>query len=158
MFIYMFNGNFTTNLAESWMHVRTKFDGGKQINRIQSGAWEGRCAGASIRVNHGPEWGLRVWEEVTMGEANPIIKAVSKEKAQQVEVDRKRKATDNAKSSRRETKYRMTNDHSLQVRKDYDRHDDSPGVPEVDAGIPQAYLRNLTLDYYTANVTVSVAN
>ena len=22
-------GNFTTNLAESWMHMRTKFDGGK---------------------------------------------------------------------------------------------------------------------------------
>ena len=24
-------GNFTTNLAESWMHVLTKFDGGKVI-------------------------------------------------------------------------------------------------------------------------------
>ena len=29
--------NVTTNLAESWMHVRTKFDGGKVINRSQSG-------------------------------------------------------------------------------------------------------------------------
>jgi len=26
-----FTGNFTTNLAESWMHIRSKFDGGKQI-------------------------------------------------------------------------------------------------------------------------------
>jgi len=32
-------GNFTTNLAESWMHIRSKFDGGKQISRIQSGSW-----------------------------------------------------------------------------------------------------------------------
>ena len=29
--------NVTTNLAESWMHVRSKFDGGKVINRSQSG-------------------------------------------------------------------------------------------------------------------------
>ncbi len=33
-------GNVTTYLAESWMHIRTKFDGGKVINRCQSGAWE----------------------------------------------------------------------------------------------------------------------
>ena len=32
--------NVTTNLAESWMHVRTKFDGGKVINQSQSGSWE----------------------------------------------------------------------------------------------------------------------
>ena len=25
-------GNFTTNLAESWMHIHMKFDGGKVIN------------------------------------------------------------------------------------------------------------------------------
>ena len=25
-------GNHTTNLAECWMHIRTKFDGGKVIN------------------------------------------------------------------------------------------------------------------------------
>lgn len=34
--------NVTTNLAESWMHVRCKFDGGKVINRSQSGSWEHR--------------------------------------------------------------------------------------------------------------------
>ena len=28
-------GNFTTNLAESWMHIRSKFDGGKVINRSE---------------------------------------------------------------------------------------------------------------------------
>ncbi len=35
-------GNYTTNLAECWMHIRTKFDGGKVINRSQSGSWEHR--------------------------------------------------------------------------------------------------------------------
>lgn len=40
--------NVTTNLAESWMHVRSKFDGGKVINRSQS------------KVGHGSTvvWGL----------------------------------------------------------------------------------------------------
>ena len=28
-------GNFTTNLAESWMHISSKFDGGKVINQSQ---------------------------------------------------------------------------------------------------------------------------
>ena len=35
-------GNVTTNLCESWMHIPTKFDGGKAINRSQSGSWEHR--------------------------------------------------------------------------------------------------------------------
>jgi len=40
-------GNFRTNLAEIWMHIRSKFDGGKQINRVQSNSWQARCAGAA---------------------------------------------------------------------------------------------------------------
>ena len=42
--IFSILGNFTTNLAESWMHIRSKFDGGKQINRSQAGSWQGRWA------------------------------------------------------------------------------------------------------------------
>ena len=42
-------GNVTTNLAESRMHIRMKFDGGKVINRSQSGSREHRCMGAVWR-------------------------------------------------------------------------------------------------------------
>lgn len=35
-------GNFTTNLAESWMAIRAKFDGGKVINRCNRGSWNTR--------------------------------------------------------------------------------------------------------------------
>ena len=31
--------NTTTNLAENWMQIRSKFDGGKVVNRSQSGSW-----------------------------------------------------------------------------------------------------------------------
>ena len=44
-------GNHTTNLAKCWMHIRAKFDGGKVINRSQSGSWEHRCMGAGLRHN-----------------------------------------------------------------------------------------------------------
>ncbi len=36
------------------MHIRMKFDGGKVINRSQSGSWEHRCVGAGLRQNMGP--------------------------------------------------------------------------------------------------------
>ena len=45
------------------MHIRSKFDGGKQVNRSQSGSWEGRCAGAGLRANEGPEWGPACWDK-----------------------------------------------------------------------------------------------
>ena len=57
-------GNFTTNLAETWMHIRCKFDGGKQINRSQSGSWQACCAGAGLRYNEGAAWGPRTWEHL----------------------------------------------------------------------------------------------
>jgi hypothetical protein len=49
-------GNFTTNLAESWMAIRTKFDGGKMYNRCNRGSWHARCFGGVLRQNFGPEW------------------------------------------------------------------------------------------------------
>ena len=38
--------NNTTNLSECYMSIRAKMDGGKQINRIQSGSFEHRCMAA----------------------------------------------------------------------------------------------------------------
>ena len=41
-------GDQTTNLSECYMSIRSKMDGGKQINRIQSGAFQHRCMAAGI--------------------------------------------------------------------------------------------------------------
>ena len=57
--------NVTTNLAESWMHVRAKFDGGKVVNRSQSGSWKHRYMGAGLEHNMGKEWGPTIWKEKT---------------------------------------------------------------------------------------------
>jgi hypothetical protein len=48
--------NTTSNLAESWMAIRTKFDGGKRINRCQRKSWHIRCYGATLRRNLGCSW------------------------------------------------------------------------------------------------------
>ncbi|CAC5370712.1 unnamed protein product [Mytilus coruscus] len=58
-------GNFTTNLAECWMHMRTKFDGGKMLNHCNRGAWHTRCYATALRFNKGPLWSPNVWEQAT---------------------------------------------------------------------------------------------
>ena len=57
--------NFTSNLAEAWMNIRTKFDGGKQYNRCNRGSWHARCYGGALRMNIGVEWSPKVWQTVT---------------------------------------------------------------------------------------------
>ena len=117
-------------------------------------AW---CAGAALQQNFGPHWGPEVWEEVTGREANSIFKVASEARCKQLEADRKRKATDKAKSNRRASKYKKTNDNSAQARSDYAHHDNGPGVREAVSDVPQAYLQGLMVDYYHTNVSVSDA-
>ena len=56
------------------MHIRSKFDGGKQINQSQAGSWQGRCAGARLRCNEGATWGLPSWEKATGSQPTDILK------------------------------------------------------------------------------------
>ena len=45
--------NTTTNLAECYMNIRCKFDGGKFYNRVQRGSFQYRCYGAGLRFQMG---------------------------------------------------------------------------------------------------------
>ena len=76
-------GNFTTNLAECWMHMRMKFDGGKVINQSQSGSFQHRCMGAGLRQNLGPSWGPTTWKATTSSEPNGIFKRAADESKNQ---------------------------------------------------------------------------
>ena len=137
------------------MHIRSKFDGGKQINRSQGSAWKGRCAGATLRQNFGPAWGPESWEKITGEKANPVHRAISKERHILVERDRKRKATDQAKKSRFDSKRQKTTDNSVQARRDYARHDDGIIVSDIASDVPQNILEDLMKKYYEAHVQVS---
>ena len=71
-------GNVTTNLAECWMHIRSKFDGGKVINHSQSGSWEYHCMGAGLQQNTWKEWGLAVWSKMTKSSPIPSFRRRSR--------------------------------------------------------------------------------
>ena len=77
--------NFKTNLAEGWMQIRCKFDGGKVVNRSQSGSWEHRCAGAGLQQNLGRSWGLPTWEKMTGSPPNPVFVDTAQSSARKVE-------------------------------------------------------------------------
>lgn len=108
-------GNYTSNLAENWMSIRAKFDGGKVVNRCQRSAWNTRCYAAALRKNMGPSWSPITWQRVTGQPASqPFQKlytvrakkdAASKKSKQKPEVRaraRKRKAiTDSSSSSKK---------------------------------------------------------
>ena len=86
------------------MNVRAKFDGGKQINRSQSGSWQARCAGARLRINKGPAWGPATWEKVLSTPSATFTK-VAQSKSKKVEKDHKQKSTtDQVRHQRKSTK------------------------------------------------------
>ena len=138
------------------MHIRTKFEGGKAISRSQGGSWESRCAGAGLRVNEGRMWGPKTWESITGERPNKTYISFATECTQHVEKDRKRKATDEAKTRQRASNYAKTNDDSMQARMDYVRRDNGPPVNEILHSISQVQFQGLMLDYYRAYVGASV--
>ena len=101
-------GNFTTNLAECWMHMGTKFDGGKVINRSQSGSFEHHCMGADLRMNLGPNWGPTTRESLKGSQPSNIFSQAAEVNSKKVTNDRKCKSTDSEKANRRKRKYAKT--------------------------------------------------
>ena len=90
------------------MNIRYKFDGGKQINRSQRGSLEGRCAGAALKMNDGPEWGPTCWKKATNSVSNQTYKAVSINWTKQLTKDKKRKAREDVKLKQKHQKPNIT--------------------------------------------------
>jgi len=147
-------GNSTTNLAECWMHMRTKFDGGKVINRSRSGSFEHRCMGAGLRMNLGPSWGPTTWESITGSQPSNIFSQAAEANSKKVTNDRKRKSTDAEKINRRKRKYAKTSDDSLAARQAYSRHDNGEQPQDISDDVPPDHLQRLKMDYYEAHVVV----
>ena len=146
--------NFTTNLCESWMHIRTKFDGGKQINRSQSGSWQHRCMGGGLRHNYGPGWGPVLWEKLTNEPSNAVFTAAADHATKEVERCRKRKATTAAKQTRRAAKHQKLSNESVDARKAYARHDGGTAPEDIVEDISPEHLTEMKALYYKGNVYV----
>ena len=149
-----FVGNCTTNLAECWMHIRTKFDGGKQINRSQRGSWAGRCRGAGLRLNEGPMWGPQCWEKAVSIPANDIFKTHAAMVSKEVEKDRKRKSLLPAKQQRKKSRQAST-ENTLSSRRSYSRYDGGPNATDVLVDIPAHHLQDLIVSFYKTKIVLT---
>ena len=114
------------------MYIRTKFDGGKQINRSQRGAWQGCCAGAGLRWNLGPSWGPPCCEKAVASAANDIFIQTAEAHGDTVARDKKRKASKTAKQQRKKAKQTSyLTDNSIHSRRSYSRHNNGPNAIEA---------------------------
>lgn len=97
--------NSTSNLAECFMGIRCKFDGGKVFNRIQRGSFQHRCYGAGLRFQLGPDWTSRAWNHVTGDNPGEITNTYYEGRAKQHQKTMKRKRTNEHKEKRKKTRY-----------------------------------------------------
>ncbi len=147
--------NETTNLAENWMNVRAKFDGGKVINRSQSGSWQHRCMGAGLRHNMGDKWGLQAWKDMTSSSPNKVFSNTAENSAKILNQNRKRKATSQVKENRRRSKYAKLEDNSATARRAYSRHDDGILPEEVLDDISPEELEVLKSTFFETKVVLT---
>ena len=143
-----------TNLAESWMHVRSKFNGGKVINRSQSGSWEHRSMGAGLQHNLGKEWGPSLWKQMTNSSPSKVFSDVTQRSAKKFSKEKERKAKDEVKKQRRMRKY-SKKDNSAQARQAYSRHDGGISPDEVNEDISPDHLDELKQGFYQTKVVVT---
>ena len=154
--VYQLIDNQTTNLAECWMHICSKYDGGKVINRSQSGSWEHRCMGAGLQQNMGKDWGPRAWSKMTLSNPNCIFTDTAQRSAKRLNSDKKRKAIDIAKENRRQSKYSRNNESSA-ARKAYSRHDRGIEPDDIADDVTPEYLEELKHGFYQTKVAVPLA-
>ena len=147
-------GNETTNLAESWMNIRMKFDGGKVMNRSQSGSWEHRCMGAGLQQNMGREWGPQAWRQMTHSSPNKIYTDTAQHAAKIARQNKKRKATEEVKQQRRRSKYAKKNDTAA-ARSAYSRHDNGIQPEQVAEDISPESLEELKSSFYRTRVAIT---
>ena len=146
--------NVTTNIAESWMHIRSKYDGEKVINRSQSGSWEHRCMGAGLQQNIGKQWGPEMWRQMTTSFPNKVFTDMARHSAKEMESNRKRKAEEEVKAKRRSSKYSSTDD-MVAARKAYSRYDGGVLPDEADDDLSHAHLEQMKAGYYETKVVVT---
>ena len=147
--------NVTTNIAESWMHIRSKYDGGKVINRSQSGSWEHRCMGAGLQQNMGKQWGPEIWEKMTNSIPNQVFSDTAERSAENLKRQNERKAKDEVKAKRRRSKYARRENDTVAARKAYSRHDGGVLPNEIDDDVSPELLEKLKTGFYETKVILT---
>lgn len=74
------------------MSVRSKLDGGKFYNRIQSGSFKTRCTAAALQVQIGPGWASELWRR-RLGQPNEVKVKLGLTRKRKLALDAIRKHT-----------------------------------------------------------------
>lgn len=109
--------------------------------------------GAGLRLNLGLAWGPQTWNKMTRSQ-NVTYQTTTQAISQKAEKDRKRKSTEAAKNSRRQSKYSKVDD-STAARRAYSRHDNGTLPVDVTEDISHEYLTQLMDSFYYTKVNVS---
>ena len=96
--------NSTSNLAECFMGIRCKFDGGKVFNRIQRGSFQHRCYGAGLRFQLGPQWASQAWNHVAGDDPGETMRTHCEDRANTHNKAMKRKNTTSYKEKRKKAR------------------------------------------------------
>ena len=119
--------NETSNLAECYMNIRCKFDGGKVINRIQKGSFQYRSYGAALQMAKGADWSAPSWKDVFSQNAGEIHEDISQRRACKRKYNREKQLTEAAKRRRIEYKFK-SNDQTPSALKAYGEAASQPDV------------------------------
>ncbi|KAL9975222.1 hypothetical protein ACROYT_G012355 [Oculina patagonica] len=128
--------NKTSNSAETYMSINAKFNGGKQVNRIQRGSFEIRCAGAGLCFQHGAGFHSKVWEQCIGEKAGPVLEAHCADIDKKRTADRVRQASTQSKETRRKAKSTQAGQCNTSKSNDY-------GVNTQQADIESQELKKL---------------
>jgi hypothetical protein len=146
-------GNFTTNLAEGWMSIRCKFDGGKHYNRCHRGSWHARCYGAGLRSALGATWSPIAWKRLT-GRVPYMacLKFYNKQKRRR-EIERACKSKPEMRQKRMKRKYQRSVESSQKKAKLSYGKDALVVEPDYDSAV----LKDRCQSFYEQNVVATPA-
>ena len=107
------------------MSVHAKMDGGKQINKIQSGSFEHRCMTTGLSITLGPTWCTDTFRHL-FGMPSLGAQPYAYKRKRKHDSDKTRKNFESYKRARLEKKYHIT-----------------PAIPDEDHG-PDATAPDIT--------------
>ncbi len=146
--------NCTTNLAECYMSVRAKLDGGKQTFRSGKGSFNHRSTGAALRMNCGPMWSPMVWHKTFSCTPNSVFTGEYMKRDHQNEYNKLRSKDPEVRQKRKSTKL-SRNKESLSSHSVASYSQTGEQCPLDIPDVSEASLETLKTTYYNTNVKVT---
>ncbi|CAC5366256.1 unnamed protein product [Mytilus coruscus] len=144
-------GNFTSNLAESWMHMRTKFDGGQMYNHCNRGSWHTRCYGAALRNNLGPLWSLKVWVSSTQSTSGHYFQKLYNTREKNININNTSKSKPEIKQNRWKRKMKASKEAtSRKAKKQYGKE-----CIQAENDISPQQLETIKENFYTTEIDIT---